>query len=173
MTTMSPEQAKGMAEFFLSVIDQEVPTTQKVIRAIPEANRDYKPDLASRSALEIARHLAVGDLFFLEGVAKGAFADWDESAETAITTVADAAAVFDEKWPAALDRVRGLSGEALAKIVSFGGAFQLPAVVYLSFLIRHQVHHRGQLTAYLRAAGGKVPSVYGGSADEPWQPPSE
>jgi uncharacterized damage-inducible protein DinB len=170
---MSPEQAKGMAEFFLSVIDQEVPTTQKVIRAIPEAGRDYKPDGKSRSAFEIAQHLAAGDLYFLEGVAAGAFGEWDDSGEKAITSMAGAADVFDEKWPAALDQVRGLSGEELAKVLSFMGAFELPAVVYLSFLIRHQVHHRGQLTAYARAAGGMVPSVYGGSADEPWQPPSE
>ena len=170
---MSPEKAKGMAEFFLSVIDEEIPTTQKVIRAIPEEGRDYKPDETSRSALEIARHLAVGDLFFLDAVANGAFGEWSEGAEKAITTIEGSAAAFDERWPAALDKVRGLDGEALAKPLSMMGAFELPTVVYLSFLIRHHVHHRGQLTAYVRAAGGKVPSVYGGSADEPWQPPSE
>jgi uncharacterized damage-inducible protein DinB len=170
---MSPEQAKGMAEFFLSVIGEEIPVTQKVIRAIPEANRDYKPDEKSRSALEIARHLATGDLFFLDAVANGAFGDWDDSVEKAIGSIEEAAAVFDQRWPAALDKVRGLSGDHLAKTLSMMGAFELPTVVYLSFLIRHHVHHRGQLTSYIRAAGGKVPSVYGGSADEPWQPPSE
>ena len=170
---MDPEQAKGMREFFLSVIDQEVPTTQKVILGIPEEGKDYKPDEKSRSALELARHLSAADLYFLEGVAGGAFGAFDDSNEKAIQSMAAAAAFFDEKWPAALDKVRGLSGEQLSKVISFGGAFELPAVIYLSFLIRHHVHHRGQLTAYARAAGGKVPSVYGGSADEPWQPPSE
>lgn len=170
---MNPEQAKGMAEFFLSVIDEEILTTQKVIRGIPEEGRDYKPDEKSRSALELARHLAVADLFFLEAVAAGGFGEFDAGAENAITSMAASAAAFDEKWPAVLDKVRTLSGEHLAKVIPFFGALEFPTVVYLSFLIRHHVHHRGQLAAYSRPAGGKVPSIYGGSADEPWQPPSE
>jgi uncharacterized damage-inducible protein DinB len=36
------------------------------------------------------------------------------------------------------------------------------------FLLHDQIHHRGQLTVYLRLAGGKVPSIYGPSGDEPW-----
>ena len=36
------------------------------------------------------------------------------------------------------------------------------------FLLHDQIHHRGQLTVYIRMAGGKVPAVYGPSADEPW-----
>jgi uncharacterized damage-inducible protein DinB len=44
---------------------------------------------------------------------------------------------------------------------------QAPAATYLGLLIKHSVHHRGQLSAYLRPMGGKVPAIYGGSADEP------
>ena len=40
----------------------------------------------------------------------------------------------------------------------------------LTMLLDH-VHHRGQFTIYSRIAGGKVPQIYGPSADEPWQPP--
>jgi uncharacterized damage-inducible protein DinB len=46
-----------------------------------------------------------------------------------------------------------------------------PAVVFLNFALVHSVHHRGQLAAYLRPMGGKVPSIYGGSADEAWEGP--
>ena len=46
----------------------------------------------------------------------------------------------------------------------------LPAVSYLGFLNNHCIHHRGQLATYLRPMGAKVPSIYGGSYDEPWQP---
>ena len=60
-----------------------------------------------------------------------------------------------------------MSGEQLAGIVDFYGMFQLPAAAYLNFANVHCVHHRGQLAAYLRPMGGKVPSIYGGSADEP------
>jgi uncharacterized damage-inducible protein DinB len=43
--------------------------------------------------------------------------------------------------------------------------FQLPAVMYLNFVINHSIHHRGQLSVYLRPAGGKVPAIYGESYD--------
>jgi uncharacterized damage-inducible protein DinB len=45
------------------------------------------------------------------------------------------------------------------------GYWQLPAVQFLSLAVKHSVHHRGQLSAYLRAMGGKVPGIYGPSAD--------
>jgi uncharacterized damage-inducible protein DinB len=60
-----------------------------------------------------------------------------------------------------------MTGDELAKIVDFYGMFQLPAAAYLNFANVHCIHHRGQLSAYLRPMGGKVPSIYGGSADEP------
>jgi len=44
-----------------------------------------------------------------------------------------------------------------------------PAFSYLQFAQDHLVHHRGQLSTYLRPMGGKVPDIYGGSADEPFQ----
>ena len=169
---MSPEQAKGMAEFFLSVIEHETQTNKKVMSAVPEDKRDYRPHENSCSALEIARHSAVSDLWFADAVANGEFAPPDEAAETAIATVGDALKLYDDKLPAALARVKALSGEQLAKEISMMGVFNESAVTYLSFLIRHTVHHRGQLSAYLRPMGAKVPSIYGGSADEPMEMPA-
>ncbi|MCB1021636.1 MAG: DinB family protein, partial [Acidobacteria bacterium] len=127
---MTPEQAKHMAAFFFSVIDQEIPTTQKVIRAIPESGRDYRPDDKSRSAIELAGHLAAGDLFFLHAIADGKFGDYDASVEQSLATFAEAADFFDKAWPAALDKVRALDGEALAKPLDMMGAFEFPAVIY-------------------------------------------
>jgi uncharacterized damage-inducible protein DinB len=49
------------------------------------------------------------------------------------------------------------------------GRTAYPAVTYLSALLVHTAHHRGQLSAYLRAMGARVPSIYGGSADEPFE----
>jgi uncharacterized damage-inducible protein DinB len=43
--------------------------------------------------------------------------------------------------------------------------FQMPAVMYLQFAVHHSIHHRGQLSAYLRAMGSKVPAIYGESYD--------
>jgi uncharacterized damage-inducible protein DinB len=60
-----------------------------------------------------------------------------------------------------------MTAEQLATPVDFLGVFNLPAVFYLGFVNNHSIHHRGQLAAYLRPMGSKVPSIYGGSADEP------
>jgi uncharacterized damage-inducible protein DinB len=53
----------------------------------------------------------------------------------------------------------------LVKTVDFRGRMQLPAVMCLSMMLHHSVHHRGQLSAYLRPMGGKVPAIYGESYD--------
>ena len=49
------------------------------------------------------------------------------------------------------------------------GVFNLPAALYLGFLNNHSIHHRGELATYLRPMGSKVPAIYGGSFDEPFQ----
>ena len=51
------------------------------------------------------------------------------------------------------------------KIVDFRGMFQLPAVAFLMVGLHHTIHHRGQLSAYLRSMGAKVPAIYGESYD--------
>jgi uncharacterized damage-inducible protein DinB len=48
----------------------------------------------------------------------------------------------------------------------------MPAAFYLQFLNNHSIHHRGELATYLRPMGSKVPQIYGGSYDEPFQPPA-
>jgi uncharacterized damage-inducible protein DinB len=169
---MTPELAKSMAEFFISVIEMETGTTRKIIAAVPEDKSSYRPHDDSRTALEIARHIPLTDMWFLDAVTNGEFAMPDPSAEQAVTSVAGALKIYDEDFGPALEKVKALSGEVLAKDVLMMGAFNMSAVIYLSFLIRHTVHHRGQLSAYLRPMGAKVPSIYSGSADEPFEMPS-
>lgn len=169
---MTPELAKSMAESSISVIEMETPTTRKVIAAVPEDRSDYRPDEKARTALELARHIPLTDMWFLDAINNGEFAMPDPSVESGVTSVADALKIYDENIGPALEKVKGLSGEQLAKPVDMMGVFNMPAVMYLDFLIRHTVHHRGQLSAYLRPMGSKVPSIYGGSADEPFEMPS-
>ena len=69
------------------------------------------------------------------------------------------------KVRAALDRVRALSGEKLANVIDLLGMIQAPGINFLALAIKHSVHHRGQLSTYLRPMGGKVPGIYGPSAD--------
>ncbi|MBI3670258.1 MAG: DinB family protein [Acidobacteria bacterium] len=166
---MQPEHAKFLADFILANCEREYPTTRKVIAAIPEAKRDYRPDPRSRSALELAWHIAHAEVWFAEGVASGEFQPEDETKPAHIQTVADVLAYYDRHFPVTLAKVKALSAEKFAQKVPFYGVYNEPAVVYLSFLNSHTTHHRGQLAAYLRPMGSKVPNIYGGSADEPFQ----
>ena len=78
---------------------------------------------------------------------------------------ADGAARYKEQVPAALNRVRAMSGEALAGILNLFDMMKAPGVNFLAMALKHSVHHRGHLSTYLRAMGGKVPGIYGPSAD--------
>lgn len=68
-------------------------------------------------------------------------------------------------------RVAALTAEQLLTPINFFNVFNLPAVLYPGFLNNHCIHHRGALATYLRPMGAKVPSIYGGSYDEPFQQP--
>ena len=82
-------------------------------------------------------------------------------------TGAEIASWYQENFDKAIARVKALSPADAGRPVSFFGIQTLPAVLFLGWANNHSVHHRGQLSTYLRAMGGKVPAIYGGSADEP------
>jgi len=167
---MNPEVAKAMAEFFAGMMENESKTTAKVLAAVPDTGRDYRPDPKSRSAWELATHLAASEIWFLDGVLAGAF-KYDPEAEKktvgSFGTVQDVVTFYEREVPPRIQQVRRLSPEKLATAIDFFGAMQEPTVTYLGLANNHAIHHRGQLAAYLRAMGSKVPSIYGGSADEP------
>jgi uncharacterized damage-inducible protein DinB len=110
----------------------------------------------------------VEDEWLLNCTADGAFVPPPSDSEgCGIMTPADAIARYQERISAAINRIRAMSGEQLRAKIDFLGMFQMAGIVFLSLMIKHSVHHRGQLSAYLRAMGGKVPEIYGPSADTP------
>ena len=58
-----------------------------------------------------------------------------------------------------------MPGDKLATVIDLFGMVQAPGVNFLAMTVKHSVHHRGQLSAYLRSMGGKIPSIYGPSGD--------
>jgi uncharacterized damage-inducible protein DinB len=169
---MKPEQAAGIRDFFVESLKVEAQTTRRVLEAVPDARSSYKPDEKSRSGFELAWHIAATDAWFLEGILAGNFnmeTDNSNAIPVDIKKTADIVAFYDKNYIAHIEKLRTLTSEDCAKVVNFFGVFNYPNAVYISWLEKHQVHHRGQLCAYLRAMGGKVPCVYGGSADEPMQ----
>jgi uncharacterized damage-inducible protein DinB len=168
---MQPEQATFLRDFFAQSLEQEAQITRRVLAAVPATGNDYRPDPKSRTGLELAWHIASSDAWFLEGIFA---AEFDLSKEPVavpadIRSGADVVAYYEKSYIARITEVRKLDGAALTKVVNFAGLFDFPLVVYLALLNNHQIHHRGQLSSYLRAMGAKVPSIYGGSADEPME----
>ena len=167
---MNAEQAKFLTEFFANLFDNEGKTTAKVLAALPESGRNYKPDPKSRTAWDLATHLALGDVWFLDSIINGKFEmepDGESKMAAMFKSVKDVVDYYNREFPARVKQLRALPIDKLTRSVNFFGMMQLPAAGFLGLANNHSVHHRGQLAAYLRAAGGKVPSIYGGSADEP------
>jgi uncharacterized damage-inducible protein DinB len=164
---MNPEQGKFLCQLFLNTIQQETETTKKVIRAIPEDKKSYKPEAKSMDANQLAWHIVSSEMFFLDAVINGQFPQ-GEGGE-APPTIKAILEWYESNQPDRLNKLKGLSAEKLTASLSFFGAWEMPAVAYLNLMNMHSAHHRGQLSTYLRPMGSKVPSIYGGSADEPFK----
>lgn len=135
------------------------------MEAMPADKGDFRPDSAARSASDLAWHIASSEMLFMSAVMKGEFAFGGGARPEAVKNPADLAKWYAENFERHFDELTKLSGDRLSKVVDFRGVFQLPAVMYLDFLLHHSIHHRGQLSTYLRPMGGKVPAIYGESYD--------
>jgi len=163
---MNPNQAKTVADFLIADIENEMQTTLRVLGAVPNGHFDYRPDAKSKTALGLVRHITLEDEWLLNCIADGAFTPPpDDSDACGIMNPADAIARYQEKVPAALNRVRALPAEKLTDVIDLFGLIQMPGINFLSMAAKHSVHHRGQLSTYLRPMGGNVPGIYGPSAD--------
>jgi uncharacterized damage-inducible protein DinB len=168
---MNPAEAKSIATMLLGGLEREYPTTLKVLSALPDDQLDFKLGDKGRTARELAWHLVASEAWFVKGIASGEFSN-EEVPMPPEATKADIVAFYEKEIPTGLDRIKALSGEQLANEVNMFGVMNMPNVMYLTFLNNHSVHHRGQLSTYLRAMNAHVPSIYGGSADEPFQMPA-
>jgi uncharacterized damage-inducible protein DinB len=166
MTTRSAKQA------FLDTYDTEHATTMKVLRAYPADKLDLRPHPKCRTARELAW------VFVLER-GLGTMVFHDEFPEKATGKMPEP----PESWDALLQAVKKSSADFRALVASTPEQeldrkvrfFVAPKQVgkysrmeWLWFLLHDEIHHRGQLSIYLRMADAKVPSIYGPTADEEW-----
>ena len=165
---ITPEFVLGYRAIMLDGFKREAETTKKVIAAVPDAKSDYRPDPVARTAKDLAWHLANTDVQFLDGIAGLNFKM--ENPEHKPQTTAEVAAWYEERVKRGIASVESMSAEQLLTPVVFLGVFNMPSVFYLGFLNNHSIHHRGELATYLRPMGSKVPAIYGGSYDEPYNP---
>jgi uncharacterized damage-inducible protein DinB len=152
---------------FLKFWDKEAAATRKVISRIPEGS-DYRPDPKSRPAREIAWLIVREEVVLGEGLERGTL-EWAEV--PAPRTVKEVLDTYDRHHDDLTKKLRALDPARWEKRVPF--MFQGHEIMNETgyenawgFLF-DIIHHRGQISTYLRAMGSTVPQIYGPSADEP------
>ncbi len=167
MKEMTAEQAVSLLQnMYLGTLKNESRITKKVLETVPADKCDYRPDTASRTAIELVRHIAAADNRFLETVINGVFDANPAMIPENVKKPAETAMWYEERFAKNFDALTKLNGEQLIKMVDFRGMFQRPAVSFVMLGLHHTIHHRGQLSSYLRCMGAKVPSIYGESYDD-------
>ena len=154
-------------ELFIKYWEKEAPATRQVIARIPEGS-EYRPDAKSRVAREIAWVVVHEEIALVDGLEKGAI-EWDEIPTPA--TMKEILAAYDELHAGSGARLRAIAAENWEKDLPFlfsgTEAMRTPAYDMAWGFLFDIVHHRGQLSTYLRPMGSTVPQIYGPSADEP------
>ena len=164
MPSLEPQQGAFLRDLALTTLRREFETTCKVIEAVPVDKGDYRPDTVAMSAMDLAWHIASAENMFLRGVVAGAF-DFNFTRPDSVKNSADVLAWYKDAFEANYQKLSAASGQDLVRITDFRGRMQLPAVMFLTLEMHHSVHHRGQLSTYLRSMGSKVPAIYGESYD--------
>ena len=155
---------------FLSTYKREHATTLKLLRAFPEDKQDLRPAERSSSAEKIAWTFVAEEIMMLKAIrGESVFGTGAIKSPGSWNAIID---MFEEKHAEIVRELESRSSETLTnKVGFFLGPRQpgdFPAMDFLWMLLFDQIHHRGQLSVYIRVAGAKLPSIYGATADEPW-----
>jgi uncharacterized damage-inducible protein DinB len=169
---MRPEEAEFLRAYLLPQVRSEQAVTRRILAAIPVGQEEYRPHEKNWTAYRLARHTAGTEMWFLHAVIHRQFVDGQGPPDD-VRTGAAMAAWYEAQGARRVAEIEALTGEELATPVDYIGLRNDPAVHYLSLAIRHTVHHRGQLSTYLRPMGAKVPAIYVASADEPFNASAE
>ena len=153
--------------FFKSVLNAELKATQDIIAAIPYEQIHYRPHERSRSAYEIAEHI-IAHAYDFSVILNHTVCD--ECLACSFSSSEDGAEKLNKLWNEALDRLNDYSeekwnNELVELQVEGKSLLTIPRVNMMWFFLFDIIHHRGQLSSYIRPMGGKNPAVYGYSAD--------
>jgi uncharacterized damage-inducible protein DinB len=164
MSIPSPKQQ------FLDALTKEHEITRKVVEAFPADQAEFKPHPRSNSAKQLVWTFAVEEYLILAALTNSlnlgsGFPPSPETWDEVVTA-------FRKNHAEVMKALQSAREEDLGGTVKFFTAPKtvgdVPKAEFMWFILCDQIHHRGQLSVYLRMAGGKVPSIYGPSADEPW-----
>ena len=162
----------SLSAAFIAEMQQEGKTSRRCLERLPESEFDWKPHEKSMSLGRLASHVAelTGWAASIVNHDELDFAKMDYTPPVSNTTD-DLLALFDRELASALDALQSASDEHLMQNWTLRNGediyFTMPRVAVLrSMCLNHVVHHRGQLSVYMRLKDVPVPALYGPSADE-------
>ena len=147
----------------LEFLKHEFPLTLKVIRAFPAGNLNFKPHERSSSAKRLISTFVFEMILMQNALGRPRDPEFFKTYNPKDTDAL--AADFEKESAQTISMIEAASDADLEKEVPFG-KWNFPATRLITMLAHDQIHHRGQLSVYIRMAGGKVPAIYGPSADD-------
>ena len=162
----------ALVDALLPEFDREMTTTRKVLERVPEDKFAWKPHAKSFSLGALASHVATLPAWGRETLEKSEIDIAGGQPPAAPPSKAELLATFDKQVAATRSALVGRSDAELLATWTLKRRdktiFSMPKTAVLrSFVLSHLIHHRGQLSVYLRLLDVPVPSIYGPSADEP------
>jgi uncharacterized damage-inducible protein DinB len=157
-------------DVFLGTYEKEFETTMRVLRAFPQEKANLQPHPTCKTAKDLAWMFVWGESFV--DVVKSGELDFSKMMPEPPATFDEVLSAYEKQHREKGAIIRSLNEEELKKTISFpagpGKMADMRRMELLWLMLMDSVHHRGQFSIYLRMAGGKVPSIYGPSGDEPW-----
>jgi uncharacterized damage-inducible protein DinB len=160
-----------IAQSFLSEFDYEAAATRKMLERLPDGQLNYKPHEKSMTCGALVTHIAMIPMWLTTTISLPELDVANFQPPQPFETISAALEAFDAKVAEARAALEGASDEAMMATWSLRNgehvAFSMPRVAVIrTFIMNHLVHHRGQLSVYLRLLDIPVPAIYGPSADE-------
>ncbi len=166
---------QGIMQGTIQELEHEAVSTRKMLERIPEDKFDYKPHEKSYSLRGLASHIVDGVEWGIPTLTEDVFVmDMEAWKPYAASDKEDLLATWDKNLAALIECMKNTPDEKLfvnwtMKDKKSGKTFMtMPRIAVLrAFIISHMIHHRGQLSVYLRMVDAPLPQVYGPTADEP------
>ncbi|MFL6448826.1 MAG: DinB family protein [Bryobacteraceae bacterium] len=161
-----------ISETLLPEFDVEIENTRKLLSAVPEGKWDWKPHPKSMSVGQLAGHIADMTSWAVDVMGKDSLTIAPGDFKPYVPeSIDDLLSTFQEKRTSAREAIAKASDADMAHVWSMTWAGQkiieMPRIAVLrGMVMNHIIHHRGQLTVYMRLLDAKVPGLYGPSADE-------
>ena len=149
----------------IKIIKKEAATTIRVMNAFPADELSFMPHERSRNAGQLMATFLF-EMYLIESYVFGEKIDRSIFQTYSPADIQTLISDFDKESSRVVSMIENMPESEMSKSVEFAKK-KGTAGDFMLMMIFDQIHHRGQLTIYIRLAGGKVPSVYGPSADDP------